>query len=72
MAPYAAASGTVTGASHAGTGPLTRYIEQRRATSTDDYMSQLAHVRFPDGDLPKVEDVVRLEDRYGRVDAREG
>jgi cytochrome P450 len=39
---------------------FTRYIEDRRATPTDDYMSRLAHVPFPDGELPEVEDVVRL------------
>jgi cytochrome P450 len=39
---------------------FTRYIEERRASPSDDYMSRLAHVRFPDGELPEVEEVVRL------------
>jgi cytochrome P450 len=37
-----------------------RYIEERRASPRDDVMSRLAHVRFPDGELPEVMDVVRL------------
>jgi cytochrome P450 len=37
-----------------------RYIEQRRASPRDDVMSRLANVRFPDGELPEVMDVVRL------------
>jgi cytochrome P450 len=36
------------------------YIEQRRASPGDDFMSRLASVRFPDGELPEVMDVVRL------------
>jgi len=36
------------------------YIEQRRAAPGDDIMSRLATVRFPDGELPEVADVVRL------------
>jgi cytochrome P450 len=36
------------------------YIEQRRAAPGDDVMSRLATVRFPDGELPEVMDVVRL------------
>jgi cytochrome P450 len=36
------------------------YIEQRRASPGDDVMSRLASVRFPDGELPEVMDVVRL------------
>jgi len=39
---------------------FTRYIEQRRAAPGDDVMSRLATVRFPDGALPEVMDVVRL------------
>jgi len=39
---------------------FTRYIEARRAEPSDDYMSRLAHVRYPDGELPGVEEVVRL------------
>jgi cytochrome P450 len=36
------------------------YIEQRRASPGDDFMSRLATVRFADGELPEVMDVVRL------------
>jgi cytochrome P450 len=39
---------------------FTRYIEERRAAPGDDVMSRLASVRFPDGELPEVMDVVRL------------
>jgi cytochrome P450 len=39
---------------------FTRYIEQRRAAPREDVMSRLATVRFPDGELPEVMDVVRL------------
>jgi cytochrome P450 len=39
---------------------FTRFIEERRASPRDDVMSQLATVRFPDGALPDVMDVVRL------------
>lgn len=39
---------------------FTRYIEERRAHPGQDYMSRLAHVRYPDGELPPVEEVVRL------------
>ena len=39
---------------------FTRYIEERRAAPRDDVMSRLASVRFPDGELPEVMDVVRL------------
>jgi cytochrome P450 len=37
-----------------------RYIEERRASPGDDVMSRLATVRFPDGALPQVMDVVRI------------
>ena len=37
-----------------------RYIEQRRTSPRDDFMSRLAAVRFPDGELPEVADVVRI------------
>ena len=37
-----------------------RYIEQRRTSPRDDFMSRLASVRFPDGELPEVADVVRI------------
>lgn len=39
---------------------FTRYIEERRATPRDDVLTQLATVRFPDGALPEVADVVRI------------
>jgi cytochrome P450 len=39
---------------------FTRYIEERRASPRDDVMSRLAGVRFPDGELPQVMDVVRI------------
>jgi cytochrome P450 len=39
---------------------FTRYIEERRASPRDDVLSRLASVRFPDGELPEVADVVRL------------
>jgi cytochrome P450 len=39
---------------------FTRYIEERRASPGEDAMSRLANVRFPDGALPEVMDVVRL------------
>jgi cytochrome P450 len=39
---------------------FTRYIEERRAAASDDAMSRLASVRFPDGELPEVIDVVRI------------
>jgi len=39
---------------------FTRYIQDRRAEPRDDVMSRLANVRFPDGELPTVDDVVRL------------
>ena len=37
-----------------------RYIEERRASPRDDVLSRLASVRFRDGELPEVMDVVRL------------
>jgi cytochrome P450 len=37
-----------------------RYIEERRASPRDDVLSRLASVRFRDGELPDVMDVVRL------------
>jgi cytochrome P450 len=39
---------------------FTRYIEERRASPRDDVMGQLASVRFTDGELPEVADVVRI------------
>jgi cytochrome P450 len=39
---------------------FTRYIEARRASPRNDVLGQLASVRFPDGELPTVENVVRL------------
>jgi cytochrome P450 len=39
---------------------FTRYIEERRAAPREDVMSQMATVRFPDGELPEVMDVVRI------------
>lgn len=39
---------------------FSRYIEERRATPREDVMSRLAHVRYPDGELPEVGEVVRL------------
>jgi cytochrome P450 len=39
---------------------FTGYIEARRARPEGDVMTQLAAARFPDGELPAVEDVVRL------------
>jgi cytochrome P450 family 150 subfamily A5 len=39
---------------------FTRYIEERRASPRDDVLTQLASVRFPDGALPDVADVVRI------------
>jgi cytochrome P450 len=37
-----------------------RYIEERRTAPRDDVLSKLASVRFPDGELPELMDVVRL------------
>ena len=39
---------------------FTRYIEERRAAPRADVLGQLADVRFPDGELPQVMDVVRI------------
>jgi cytochrome P450 len=39
---------------------FTRYIEERRSSPRDDVLGKLASVRFPDGELPEVIDVVRL------------
>ena len=39
---------------------FTRYVEERRTSPRDDAMSRLASVRFPDGELPEVADVVRI------------
>src|SRR5215813_3600743 len=39
---------------------FTRYIEERRAAPREDVLSKLANVRFPDGELPAVMDVVRI------------
>jgi cytochrome P450 len=37
-----------------------RYIEERRTAARNDVMTKLAGVRFPDGELPDLMDVVRL------------
>jgi cytochrome P450 len=37
-----------------------RYVEERRAAPREDVLTQLASVRFPDGALPEVADVVRI------------
>jgi cytochrome P450 len=39
---------------------FTRYVEERRANPRDDVMGRLATVRFSDGSLPEVSDIVRL------------
>jgi cytochrome P450 len=39
---------------------FSQYIEARRAAPRDDVMSRLASVRFPDGEMPEVMDVVRI------------
>jgi len=39
---------------------FTRYIEERRSSPGDDVMSQLATVRFPDGELPALTEIVSL------------
>jgi cytochrome P450 len=62
--------GTVAAGDTGGRGPspvffrmypyFTRYIEERRASPRDDVLTHLATVRFPDGELPDVMDVVRI------------
>jgi len=62
--------GTAAAGSADGSGPspvffhmypyFTRYIEERRSSPGNDVLSQLATVRFPDGELPEVMDVVRI------------
>jgi cytochrome P450 family 150 subfamily A5 len=37
-----------------------RYVEERRAAPRDDVLGQMANVRFPDGELPEVADVVLI------------
>ena len=37
-----------------------QYVEQRRLSPGEDVLTQLAQVRFPDGGLPEVEDIVRI------------
>jgi cytochrome P450 len=37
-----------------------RYVEERRVSPREDVLGRLASVRFPDGELPEVADVVRL------------
>ena len=39
---------------------FTRYVEERRDSPRDDVLTQLATVRFPDGELPEVADIVRI------------
>jgi cytochrome P450 len=39
---------------------FTRYIEERRTSGGGDVMGRLAGVRYPDGTLPAVDDVVRV------------
>lgn len=39
---------------------FTTYIEERRTHPRDDVMSKLAEIRFRDGELPEVMDIVRL------------
>jgi len=39
---------------------FTRYVEERRADPGEDALSQLATVRFPNGDLPEVLDIVKI------------
>jgi cytochrome P450 len=39
---------------------FTRYVEARRASPREDALTRLAQVRFPDGALPEVADVVRI------------
>jgi cytochrome P450 len=37
-----------------------RYVEERRSSPREDVLTQLSTVRFPDGALPEVADVVRI------------
>jgi cytochrome P450 len=39
---------------------FTRYIVDRRADPRDDVMTEMAHATFPDGELPPVDDVMRI------------
>jgi cytochrome P450 len=39
---------------------FTRYIEDRRARPRDDVMTEMAQATFPDGQLPSVEDVMKI------------
>lgn len=39
---------------------FTRYVEERRTSPREDALTRLASVRFPDGALPEVADVVRI------------
>lgn len=39
---------------------FTRYIEERRTTAVGDVMGRMANVRFPDGAVPEVAEVVRI------------
>lgn len=39
---------------------FTSYVEERRSSPGDDVLSRMATVRFPDGALPEVLDVVRI------------
>jgi cytochrome P450 len=39
---------------------FTAYVEDRRRTPRDDFLTHLAHATFPDGSTPEVIDVVRV------------